>query len=316
MSIVKKLIKTREFTLFLIVLIGIIILTLGNPYFATRANLFGVLVSMSTDTIIAGAMTILFISGGFDLSVGSTLGLCAMIVVKLLNTGLPVPVAIILTIMIGIAIGSIMGFIISYIEINSFIVTLSGFLILRSLHLIISGGTSIKNLQKSFTMVASYRILNFPVYIIFAFISILVFDLLLRNNVFFRNNYNLGGSENSAALLGINVKKLKLFNYCLTSAMASIAGILLASKFNNANIEGSPDTAFSVITAVILGGASLNGGKGSVTGTLLGLIIMALLQNALVLFGLNILWNKVAIGLVLTGVVIIDSVLSRKTGNE
>jgi len=316
MSIIKKLFRVREFTLSLIVILGILVLSIGNPYFATRANMFGVLASMSTDTIIAGAMTILFISGGFDLSVGSTLGLCAMIVVKLINAGLPVPAAVLVTIMAGIAIGSIMGFIISHIEINPFIVTLSGFLILRSLHLIISGGTSIKNLQKSFTLIAGYRILNFPIYVIFAFISILIFDLLLRNNVFFRNNYNLGGNETSAALLGINIKKLKLFNYCLTSAMASVAGIFLASKFNNANIEGSPDTAFSVITAVILGGASLKGGKGSVTGTLLGLIIMALLQNALVLFGLNILWNKVAIGSVLILVVIMDSTLSRKTGRQ
>lgn len=313
MNFFRKIFKIREFNLFLIVLVVIIILIIRSPFFATKANMFGVLSSMSTDTIIAGAMTILFISGGFDLSVGSTLGLCAMIVAMLVKAGTPIPLAVAITILIGIAIGGIMGYIIAYIKINPFIVTLAGFLILRSLHLIISGGTSIGNLQKPFALIARFKILNVPMYIIFAFFSILVFDALLRNNVFFRNNYNLGGDENSASLLGINVKRLKLFNYCLTSAMASVAGIFLVSKFNNANIEGSPDTAFQVITAVILGGASLKGGRGSVTGTLLGLCIMALIENALVLFGLNILWNKVAIGLVLIIVVVLDSTMNRRT---
>jgi len=316
MNFIKKIFRIREFNLFLIVLIIIITLTIRSPFFATKANMFGILSSMSTETIIAGAMTILFISGGFDLSVGSTLGLCAMIVVVLIKAGTPIPLAVVLTILIGIIIGSIMGFVISYIKINPFIVTLSGFLIIRSLHLIISGGTSIGNLQKPFSLIARFKILNVPMYIIFAFFSILVFDALLRNNVFFRNNYNLGGDENSASLLGINVRKLKLFNYALTSAMASIAGIFLASKFNNANIEGSPDTAFQVITAVILGGASLKGGRGSVTGTLFGLCIMALIQNALVLFNLNILWNKIAIGLVLIIVVVLDSTMNRKRLNN
>ncbi|MCL5070346.1 MAG: ABC transporter permease, partial [Actinobacteria bacterium] len=231
----------------------------------------------------------------------------------LIKAGTPIPLAVAITILIGIFIGSTMGFIISYIKINPFIVTLSGFLMIRSLHLIISGGTSIGNLQKPFALIARFKILNIPMYIIFAFFSILVFDVLLRNNVFFRNNYNLGGDEGFVSLIGINVKRLKLFNYCLTGAMASIAGIFIASKFNNANIEGSPDTAFQVITAVILGGASLKGGRGSVTGTLLGLCIMALIQNALVLFGLNIIWNKVAIGLILIIVVVLDSTMNRKT---
>ena len=313
MDFLRKILKMREISLLIIVLVFIIILTIYNPFFATRANVFGVLYSITVNAMIAGAMTILFVSGGFDLSVGSTLALCGMIVMMLIKLGVPIPIAILLTISTGVILGMSMGSIVSYLDINPFIVTLAGFFIIRSMHLIFTGGSSIGGARDPFTLIASFKIFKVPIIIIFAVLSLVIFDILLRKNKFFRQNYFIGGNANAAELMGINIKKIKLFNYALVGGMAAVAGILSVSRFNNSNIEGSPNSAFQIITAVILGGASLKGGKGTITGTALGLILMALIHNALVLFGLDIIWNKVAIGTVLITVIIFDSLFNKES---
>lgn len=312
LGFIRKFFKYRVSGLLLIVLLFSIVLAISHPGFTSRINIFGMLYSISVNCIIAGAMTLLFVSGGFDMAVGSVLGLSGMIVALLMGAGVPIIVSIILTLIIGIVIGALMGYIISYIGINPFVVTLAGWFAFGALVYIIGGGASISGIPKSFTLIATYKILNVPMIIIFSIVSIIIFEILLQKNKFFRQNYFIGSNEKAAELVGIKVKKVKLINYILTSMMAAVAGIFLTARFSAAyNVAGS-ENAFQIITAVIIGGASLKGGRGSVVGTFLGLVFVALIYDALVLYSVDILWNKIFIGTILILAVIIDINIQRR----
>jgi len=309
----KKAFAIRETGLFIIVFIFALTLFFTNPAFSSSINIFGVLTGITINLIIAGAMTVLFVSGGFDMSVGVTMGYCGMVVALLLvKHNMPIPLAILITILVGMTIGAVIGFFIAYIEMNPFVVTLAAWFIIESFKYIINGGSNITGIPSNFYTVSFSKVLNVPTIIIFAFISAITFDLLLRKNTFFRKYYAIGGNEKAAIVAGIPIKKKKLISYVLVSAMASIAGIFYTSRFMAGYNEAGAENAFQIITAVIIGGASLKGGRGSVTGTFLGLIFMALVYNALVLYGLDILWNRVAIGLLLILAILIDENLVQR----
>ena len=308
MNILKKILLNRVLSLGIIIFLFILFLSITKPEsFLSRINIFGMLYGISTNMIIAGAMTSLLISGGFDIAVGSVLAMSMMVVSILLKMGVSIPVSIIATLAVGVFLGAIMGYIISYIGINPFIVTLSGWFIIDSLLLIISGGTAISGFPAAFTKIAGLRILNVPMIIIFAFLSMIVYGILMTKNKFFRQNFFIGGNEVAAQLSGINVRKVKLVNYMLTSLMAAVAGIFLASRFNVSIPQAGADTAFQVITAVIIGGAALRGGRGSVPGTFLGLLFVALIRDTIVLHEIKIQWSTAATGAILILVVIIDA---------
>ena len=302
----------RQFSLFIIVIVVALFLFIIKPEFRSSINIFGILYSISVNSIIIGAMTVLYISGGFDMSVGSTLGLSGIVLGLLLVSGIPYIFAILITIFLGMSIGAITGYIISYLDANPFIVTLAGWFVIGALIFIVGKGTSISGIPKSFSLIATYKIFNIPMIIIFSTFSIIIFVVLLRTNVFFRQSYYIGGNEKAAMLVGIKVKKVKLFFYILTSTMASIASIFLTARFSAAYNNAGYDSAFQIITAVLIGGASLKGGKGSVVGSFLGLILVALVYDAIVLFNVNINWYKVVIGLTLVIAVLLNSVIQKE----
>lgn len=308
MNQVKRIFKVRELSILFIILIYIAILGSSKPdAFFNPINLFGLGHLISINLIVAGAVTVLFIAGGIDISIGATLGLCGMIIGKLVGSmKMSVPLGIIFTILAGAAIGFVLGFIVSYLNINAFITTLGAWFIIESFKFIIGGGKNIIGFPSSFGLISSYKIFNVPFVLIFALLSMIIFDILLRKNVFFRQYPYIGGNETGAILAGIRVKRNKLLNYVLVSSMAAIAGIFLTSRFMTAYSVAGQENTFQIITAVIIGGASLKGGRGSVIGTFLGLILMGLIYNSLVLWGIDLYWHKVVVGAILLIVVLID----------
>jgi len=312
-KVLKKIFGFRESTILLVILAFAVILSISRPPFLSSINLFGILYSISVNSIIIGAMTVLFVSGGFDMSVGSILGLSGIIVGTLMVGGMPIVPAILITVALGIVMGAVQGFFISYLTINPFIVTLAGWFVYGALIFIVGKGSNINGFPKSFNLISFYKVAKVPVIIIFAMVTIIIFEVLLRKNFFFRSAFYIGGNENAAELVGISVKKIKLVLYTLTGATSAIAGIFLTSRFMAAyNVAGS-ENAFQIITAVIIGGASLKGGRGSVLGSFLGLIFVALIYDALVLYNINIQWNKFFIGVILIVLVLIDEKVGRRT---
>ena len=317
MNYLKNILKYRESSLGLIILLFIIILSTTTDSFLTKINLYGIMYYLTENTIIIGAITLIIVSGNFDLSVGSLLGFSGILVgVLMQNLGLPIPVAIVITLLTGVFIGMINGVIISYVGINLFITTLASWFVLLSLKYIINNGNHVSNLSNEFRLISRYKIYGIPLMVYIAIAIMIIFLILLKKTKYFRQNYYIGGNKKAAELVGINVKKIITINYMLVGLSAATAGMLTAARFRNAYTSAGTETAFIAIIAVIIGGASLYGGKGSVLGSFFGLIFISLVYNAIILYGINLNWNLLALGILIIVAVTIDVILEKKKNSS
>jgi len=320
LKILKNFFLNRTFTLIIINILFIIILILVNASaFLSKINIYGLIFSIAANMIIIGAMTSLMISGGIDLTVGSTIGFSALIFALLLKSGISISIAIIGALIGGVFIGAVNGYIIAYIGISPFITTLSGWFILRSIVFLISGSSSMAGFPKALNLISNYKVLEvIPTFIIFAVICVIVFEVLMRKNKFFRQNFLIGGNEPAATLLGIKVRKVKLINYMVTGLMSAVAGIFLTARYMAFMPEVGSGATFQIITAIIIGGASLTGGEGSVIRSFLGLFFVSLITDAIAIMGVNILWNDAFIGAVLIIMAILNAntpIIARNLSN-
>lgn len=296
----------REFALIgILVFIGII-MSIASPVFLNKQNIEAILLALSVEATIAVGMVILIISGGLDLSVGSTLAFTGVVTGLALTAGLPTPVAIIIGLIAALLVGFSNGVLVSKLKINPFITTLGMNITIRGLLLVIASGRAVLNLPASFTVIGQGRLfdIQYPTYIMLALVFI--GDFLTRNHRFFRQNYYIGGNERAARLSGINVDQVKILNYCLVAFLAGVAGLLITARFGSASVTVGSGTELRVITATIIGGASLNGGEGSVFGAFLGALLMGVLANALNLLGVGVYWQNLITGLILIIAVIVD----------
>ena len=303
----------REFVLLAVILIFSLVMAFLNPIFVSRLNIEAILLALSVEATIAVGMVILIISGGLDLSVGSTLALTGAVAgLAMTQMGLPVPVGVALGLVAALLVGLFNGLLIAKLKINPFITTLGTLMAVRGLVLVLASGRAVLNLPDAFNQIGQGRLLGiqFPVFIML--FVILAGDLLLRNTRFFRQSYYVGGNERAARLSGINVDRVKIFNYCLVALLAGVAGIMLTARFGAASVTVGTGVELRVITAAIIGGASLNGGEGSVLGAFLGAFFMAMLANALNLLGVDVYWQNLVTGMFLILAVVFDVVNERR----
>lgn len=298
--------RQREFMIFLIVAGIFVAMTFLSPYFLTGGNLLALLLGLSIEVIIAVAMTNLMVSGGFDMSVGSVVAFTGATTALMLKSGVPVVPAVAAGLLLGAAIGFFNGFIVSKIGINPFVTTLSSLSLFRGLTLIVSRGQNISGLPDAFKAIGQAKLGIIQTPILIAAVLILAGDLLLRKSRFFRQSYYIGGNEKAARLSGIPVDRMKLLGYVLTGLFAAAAGIVMTARLGAASMTAGTGLELRVITAVIIGGASLQGGEGTVAGAFLGSLLMALITNALTLLGVDVYWQTFVIGATLLVAVLID----------
>ena len=296
----------REFALIFILLVFAIIMSFSSPYFLNKQNIEAILLSLSVDATIAIGMAILIISGGLDLSVGSTLAFTGVVTGLSLNAGIPAPLAILFGLIAALFVGLVNGLLVAKMKINPFITTLGMNITIRGLLLVIASGRAVLNLPPSFTVIGQGRLfgIQYPTYIML--VLVIIGDILARNHRFFRQNYYIGGNEKAARLSGINVDQVKIINYCLVALLSGVAGLLITARFGSASVTVGSGTELRVITATIIGGASLNGGEGSVFGAFLGALLMGVLANALNLLGVDVYWQNLVTGLILIIAVVLD----------
>ena len=292
--------------IFVIILGMFIAMTFASPVFLTRGNLIAMALAMSIEVLIGVAMVNLMVSGGFDMSVGSVVAFTGATVATLMRAGVPTPLAVLAGLLVGACVGTINGVIVAKVGINPFVTTLAGLSLYRGLTLVVTQGRNISPLPDSFTVIGQSVIFGIQTPILIAVFFIVVGDVLLRRSRFFRQNYYIGGNEKAARLTGIQVDKMKIFNYMLTGLFAAIAGIVLASRFGTASTTAGVGLELRVITAVIIGGASLKGGEGTVLGVFFGSLLMGVITNALTLLGVDIYWQTFVIGATLLTAVLID----------
>lgn len=306
-----RIIDQREFTIAYVILLGVIALSYAIPHFL-KDNSSAILLSLADQSIIAVGMTLLLVSGSFDLSVGSTMALSGATCAIWLNMGLPTPLAIALGLSVGLLIGLINGLIISEIKINPFITTLGMMSLARGLLMIVTNGRNVSGLPRAFTIIGQGTVLGIQYPIIISIVLVVIGDFLLRRNRFFRQNYYLGSNERAAALSGINVKRVRVFNHALTGFLAALAGIIITARLGSASTSAGKGLELRVISAVIIGGASLAGGVGTIFGAFLGALLMSIIISSINLLNIDLNWIDFVLGATLLLAVMADTYSSRQ----
>lgn len=291
-------------------------MSLASPVFLDVGNLQAILLALSVEATIAVGMMILLISGGLDLSVGSILGFTGVVTGLALQAGIPILVSIILGLIAALSVGLINGLLVAKMKINPFITTLGMSITIRGLLLVIARGRAVLNLPKAFTALGQGSLYGFQYPIFVMLILVIVGDILLRNSRFLRQNYYIGGNEKAARLSGINVDFVKIANYCLVALLAGVAGLLTTARFGTSSVTIGTGVELRVITATIIGGASLNGGEGSVFGAFLGALFMGVVANALNLLGVGAYWQNFITGLILIIAVLLDVINERRKNRQ
>ncbi|MEG5139661.1 MULTISPECIES: ABC transporter permease subunit [unclassified Microcoleus] len=296
------------------ILVGIcIIFSLVTPNFLSVGNLINVIRQASINIVLATGMTFVILTGGIDLSVGSILGVTAVVgVLVSLVPGLgwfAVPAALIA----GVFLGLLNGSLIAYLGLPPFIVTLGSYTALRGVAYLVANGTTVINRNLTFAWIGNSYVGPIPWLVIIAFLAVLASWFVLRRTVLGRHIYAVGGNIRAARLTGIKVSRVLLFVYGVSGLLSGLGGIMSASRLYSATGMLGQGYELDAIAAVILGGTSFTGGIGTIWGTLLGALIIALLNNGLTLMNVSFFWQLVVKGLVIIIAVTIDKV---RTGSS
>jgi ribose transport system permease protein len=307
MNQLRRLAGQREFGIFAIIVAIFVVMSFASPYFLNSRNLLALLLTLSAEAVIAVGMTNLLVSGGFDLSVGSLVGLVGATVGLMLRSGVPLIPALLAGMGIGLVVGLFNGVIIAKLGINPFIVTLAGLSLLRGLTYVVTNGQQQTELGATFNSIGQSNWLGVQAPIYYAIIFVIIGDFALRKLRFFRQNYYIGGNEKAARLSGIPVDRVRIINYVLMSVITAFAGIVVTSRMGAATMYSGTGLELRVITAVIIGGASLSGGEGTVIGSFLGSLLMVLIINIMTLLDVNVYWQQFVIGAILLLAVLLDT---------
>lgn len=312
-KILNMIFEKRSVSLAIIIILMSIVTSFIYPETFFTADNFKTLTRNSvTDGIVAIGMTIVFISGGFDLSVGSTMLLVAGVTAYTISFwGFPVIAGIIVGLIAAAFCGVFNGVIIAIFNVNPFITTLASMGIIRGLKEQVAG-TGILVYNDFFKSISQTKLLNTQLPIFYLLFFIIVFTYFLMRNRFFRGFYYVGGNELSARISGINVRKLKITSYIFTGVFAGIAGIVMASRIGGALITTGGGIELRVITATVLGGASLDGGEGSIIGSVLGVFFMNLIHNVLIMAHISPYLIRVVFAGVLLLAVSLDVLIKRQ----
>ncbi|MEB6203216.1 ABC transporter permease [Staphylococcus xylosus] len=286
----------------------VIIISALNSAFLEPSNLFNLLRQVSINGLIAFGMTFVILTGGIDLSVGSTLALSSAMIAILMVSGVDSIVAFLIGCIFGAILGAINGLLITLGKMAPFIATLATMTVFRGLTLVITDGNPITNLNGSYAFQLFGRgyFLGIPVPAVTMFITFIILYIILHKTVFGRQTYAMGGNEKAAFISGIKVNKLKVMIYSLAGLMSAMAGAILTSRLNSAQPTAGMSYELDAIAAVVLGGTSLTGGKGRILGTLIGVLIIGVLNNGLNLLGVSSFYQQVVKGVVIIIAVLID----------
>lgn len=295
-----------EGTLIAILALLFIILSIASDSFLTVYNLANLVRQTAIIGIVAIGMTFVIIAAGIDLSVGSVVGFSGVLAAILMNKGVSILVAVIISIALGTLIGLINGIIIYDGKVPPFIATLGAMTVVRGVIMLISNARMIGGLPKAFTNFAQKDFLRIPSLFIVWLIIILLATFIMKKTHFGRNVYAIGSNEEAARLSGINIRKNMYSIYAICAFMSAVAGILMTSRLGNGIPTGGMGYELDAIATAVIGGASLSGAEGTIFGTVLGAIIMATLRNGGNLLGINSFILEIAIGALIVIAVLID----------
>jgi ribose transport system permease protein len=310
---IRRIFEIREIVILLLVILLSVFMAFQSKQFLTNSNFRVVGNYMATDMIIGAFLTISLIAGNTDFSVGSNMGCSAFVCGLLLNAGAGIPVAIICGLLTGVLIGLLNAFFVVRLKVLPMIVTMGTWMAFKGVGLMIINSSTLSNFPIAFkAIVQDWNIFGVSTLIICMLIVTVAAAFLLKYVSFFHQAYFIGSNPESAKLSGINVEKFVYALYMLIGFFAAFAGILSISRYGSAPASLGQGVEFRVISALLIGGVSLKGGEGSILGTFLGILLMALIANALTLFGIDTNLQNVLIGSIMVISVAIDEANRRR----
>jgi ribose/xylose/arabinose/galactoside ABC-type transport system permease subunit len=302
-----------QYGIYFALLILVIVFTVSSDVFLTSANLLNVLRQVSIIGICAVGLTFVLLTGGIDLSVGSVIGVSGMTCATLVSAGFPVVLAVAAALAFGLLAGLLAGFIINEAGIPPLITTLGLMTAFRGLSYIIGGGLPVYGVPDGLKWLGQGYLLGIPVPVIVMAITLALGHIVLTYTRFGREVYGVGGNEEAARLSGVSVKALKYKVYVLSGTMAAFAGIVLMARVNSGQPKGGEGYELDIITAVVLGGVSIFGGVGRLSGVLAGVLIMGVLANGMILLNIQEYVQWVIKGTVLLAAVALDQLIHRQS---
>ncbi len=301
-----KFFRRREGVVFLILLAVILAIGAANPSFLKAPSLLSILNTSLVLMLLAMGVTFVILTRGIDVSVGATMGLSAVALGLTLNQGLPLPLAIPFTLLVGFGLGLINGIGVAIVRVPPFIMTLGSLAVYRGTMLLLTGGSWIETIPQSIKTMAGWKFLGVNGVAIFTLAVALVTTLLLRRLRWARNFYAVGDNEDGAYMLGIPVRATQMLAYALAGLFAGIAAVIFVGQIGFVPMQTGAGLELSAIAASVLGGVSLAGGVGSPISGVLGALFLTVINSALVYLKVPAFWNDAVAGTILLVVVLID----------
>ena len=299
-----------------------LVISLLSDKFLTATNAWNVMRQISVNICISVGMTLVVLTAGIDLSIGSVLALCGAITAGLLKNGIEMPSSnlyigftILGATVAGLLVGSLLGWFngwtITKFKVPPFVATLAMLTIARGLTMLWTKGFPITGLGENFAHLGTGWLLGIPLPVWISGVIVFIAVVITNKTKLGRYIYAIGGNESAATLSGINIKKIKMTVYTIAGALAGVGGLLVTSRLDAAQPNAGTGYELDSIAAVVIGGTSLSGGRGSVLGTVLGAIIIGVLNNGLVLLNVSPFWQQVVKGFVILAAVVIDKANSK-----
>ena len=302
----EMLLKSNSAILLLILIVVVIVFSVLNGNYFSTQNATNIFYSATTVGLLAIGETFLIIGGHIDLS-NSALAAMSGVMVALLKSGMPWPLAMLLVLLVGAVVGLINSTLANVFSIQPFIATLAVASICEGVGYIISDGRPIGVTNRSFINLGTYKLFGWiPVPVIILIVSFLVFGFILKKTTFGRKVYIIGGNAEAAHLAGINPKRISTVLYVLSSAIGALVGIILAARMHTGAPTAASGADFDAITAAVLGGVAFTGGKGTMVGCFIGLMIIQCFNTGLSVVGVSSFWQSVAKGLLLVFALVLD----------
>ncbi|MGY6549143.1 MAG: ABC transporter permease [Roseinatronobacter sp.] len=305
----------QKYGILIALLLVCMVLSVLSEFFLTQRNILNVLRQASINGILAIGMTFVILTRGIDLSVGSVVALAGVVSASLATTspqaavaGGPYPVLLALSagVLVGMAAGWVCGVLVAYFNVPAFVATLGMLSAARGMTLLYAGGRPVPSLTPEFRFIGTGDLFGIPMPIVlFALVFVLAW-LVLSFTRFGRHVYAVGGNPHAARVSGINIKRVRLAVYVISGALAGIAGMMLAARTGSALTQAGIAYELDAIAAVVIGGTSLSGGVGHVTGTLIGALLISVVNNGLDLMGVDSNYQQVIKGMLIVGAVMLD----------
>jgi inositol transport system permease protein len=306
---IKFIFKYGIYFLFIIITLFLVIF---NNNFRDLTNTINVLLQVSSYAILGVGMTFVIITGGIDVSVGAVMVACtATYAVLTQHAGVSEPIGLIIMMLVALIFGVINGAAVAYLSMPPFLVTLATQCVGRGVALVLTGGVSYRDLGDSFSFMGKTKLFGVPLLIWVVAIVFIIGYLILHKTVYGRKVMAIGGNINAARVSGINVKRVTMSVYIILGVISGLSGFITAARIGSYYAAMGQGMEFMVIAAVVIGGTSLSGGVGSIIGTLVGTLLIGIINNALNLFGVPAEFQDVARGIVIFLAVLFDAIRNR-----